>query len=147
MSSIAFKIDQMLSREGVDLIRSGFSNSSTTVAKMMETSFQHFIEPMIRESEIPEVKFMKLMREWKEDTIFCSSITQMSMHPSYQMIIGMGHPVVELILNEMKKEPDHWFWALKAITSKDPVPHDHRGNIEVMTEDWLDWGRRNGYIE
>ena len=36
----------------------------------------------------------------------------------YQRIIGMGLPVVPLILEELEREPDQWFWALEAITKK-----------------------------
>lgn len=73
-----------------------------------------------------------------------SSITQMATHPAYQQIIGMGKDAVPLILDELRREPDHWFWALHAITGDDPVPSNGRGKLEGMTRAWLDWGVRRG---
>ncbi|MGO9273516.1 MAG: hypothetical protein ACLQOO_25315 [Terriglobia bacterium] len=55
-------------------------------------------------------------------------------------------PVVPLILAELRRELDHWFWALKAITGEDPVPAVRRGNMKEMAEIWLEWGRQRGYV-
>jgi len=37
-------------------------------------------------------------------------------------MIGLGWPVVPLILEELNREPNQWFWALEAITEQNPVP-------------------------
>lgn len=68
------------------------------------------------------------------------------MHPAYQRIIGFGLPAVPLILAELRRELDHWFWAFKAITGEDPVPAERRGNMKEMAEIWLEWGRQRGYV-
>lgn len=60
------------------------------------------------QSEI-EPEFLKLAKQWREETCFMSSITIKSMHPAYQRIIGMGSQVAPLILRELKKKPEHWF--------------------------------------
>jgi len=86
------------------------------------------------------MKFYRLKSHWEAETAFLSSVSDIAMHPAYQQIIGMGSVAVPLILREMKKEPGHWFWALKSITGEDPVPPEHRGKITAMTEDWLLWG-------
>ena len=91
-------------------------------------------------------KFEILAQEWKSATAHLSSTTEISLHPAYQRIIGMGETAVPFILQEMSDSPDHWFWALKAITGDSPVPAEHRGRIELMTEDWLVWGKSKGYI-
>ena len=72
-------------------------------------------------------------------------MTEMAMHPAYQEIIGMGELAVPLILAELERDPDHWFWALKAITGADPVPEHCRGHLEEMAQAWLRWGRMQGY--
>ena len=46
--------------------------------------------------------------------------TQMAMLKPYQRIIGLGLPVVPLILEELNREPNQWFWALEAITEQKP---------------------------
>lgn len=94
-----------------------------------------------------EDKFCRLADEWKHATSHLSSLTAKSMHPAYQRIIGMGQVVVPFILRELQREPDHWFWALRAVTGEDPVLQDHRGRMSEMAQDWIRWGRDRGYIE
>jgi hypothetical protein len=64
----------------------------------------------------------------------------------YQRIIGMGMPVVPLILEELEREPDQWFWALEAITEENPVPTEANGVVRLMAKAWVDWGREQGYL-
>jgi hypothetical protein len=90
-------------------------------------------------------RFSCLAAKWREETAFCSSLIEMATHPAYQQIIGMGRAAVPCILRELAREPDHWFWALKAITGEDPVPEKWRGDLKKMTEAWLEWGARSGY--
>lgn len=94
-----------------------------------------------------EQQFAKLTEEWRAATAFTSSLTEMSAHPAYQRIIGMGRLALPMIFRELAQEPDHWFWALKAITGCDPVEPPHRGNIDLMAADWLAWGRSRGYLQ
>lgn len=68
----------------------------------------------------------------------------MVVNPSYQQIIGMGDNAIPLILHELDRQPDHWFWALHSITGADPVHEDCQGNISKMASAWIEWGRRNG---
>jgi hypothetical protein len=74
-----------------------------------------------------------------------SSITDMVLLPSYQRIIGLGSGAIPLLLAELERKPDHWFWALQAITGEDPVPAASRGNLIEMSAAWLTWGRQRGY--
>jgi hypothetical protein len=92
-------------------------------------------------------KFKRLLAEWREQSAPMSSITAMAMLPSYQEIIGMGKPALPLILNQLKKEPDYLFWALKSITGIDPVPPKDIGDMKRMARAWIDWGRNHGIIE
>ncbi|MBI3407080.1 MAG: hypothetical protein HY040_01825 [Planctomycetes bacterium] len=71
---------------------------------------------------------------WKTDTLLLSSITEMAMHPAYQQIIGMGKEALPLLFAEFRREPDHWFWALQAITGLNPVPITDRGNVDKMAQ-------------
>ena len=71
----------------------------------------------------------------------------MSTLPPYQKIIGMGAAALPLIFQEMKVAPDHWFWALEAITGEDPVSPEHRGNVAEMTRACLSWARDRGYVQ
>ncbi len=91
-------------------------------------------------------KFCDLAATWKEETNLKSSLIEISLHPAYQEIIGMGKIVIPLILQELEREPDHWFWALRALTGIDPVRPSERGNMKAMTDAWLKWGKENGYL-
>jgi len=95
--------------------------------------------------EIDQARFNSLASEWKRDTRFHSSIIEIAMHRAYQRIIGMGHSAIPPILNDLRKEPNQWFWALHAITGENPIQPDHRGKIREMVDDWLEWGRSRGY--
>jgi hypothetical protein len=97
-------------------------------------------------SEALPMKFNRLLAEWQKESIVMSSITDMVMLPSYQAIIGMGPAVVSLILNELKQDPDYFFWALEAITGDNPILPEDEGNLDRMTNAWIRWGQENGII-
>lgn len=89
--------------------------------------------------------FKSLVTQWRSETAHLSSATKASMHPAYQRIIGMGPAVIPLLLRELEQDPDHWFWALSAITGEDPIKPEHRGRVKQMAQAWLNWGKENGY--
>jgi hypothetical protein len=88
-----------------------------------------------------EEKFRRLAAQWKERSRYLSNTAQMAMLPSYQRIIGTGTPAVPLILQELEREPDQWFWALEAITEENPVPPEAAGRVREMAAAWIQWGR------
>lgn len=92
------------------------------------------------ETERIRDRFARLRTEWKEQSRFLSNTAQMALLPSYQRIIGLGPAAVPLILEELEREPDHWFLALEAITDEDPVPLGSAGNLREMAAAWLTWG-------
>lgn len=97
-------------------------------------------------SEVADT-FSRLAEAWQQATALVSSINEKSMHPAYQQIIGMGNEALPLIFRELANgEPDHWFWALRAITGEDPVSPEHRGDIDAMTRAWLQWARKKHYL-
>ncbi|MBW4508736.1 MAG: hypothetical protein KME64_19810 [Scytonematopsis contorta HA4267-MV1] len=100
--------------------------------------------PVIETTEI-ETTFMELAEQWRSETGMLSVVSKISMHPAYQRIIGMGQPVVPLIMRELEREPDHWFWALNAITGANPVKVEQSGRLPQMAQAWVEWGRANGY--
>ena len=75
-----------------------------------------------------------------------SNTAQMAMLRSYQSIIGMGDPAIPLLLEELQREPDHWFWALEMITEQDPVPSEAVGRVNEMAQAWIEWGKKQGYL-
>jgi hypothetical protein len=102
--------------------------------------------PAASPRDIPE-RFRQLAAEWKEQSRYLSNTAQMAMLKSYQRIIGMGWPAVPLILEELQREPDQWFWALEALTEENPVPAEAQGKVRLMAQAWIDWGKRLGLIQ
>ena len=92
-------------------------------------------------------RFQRLAAEWKDRSRFLSNTAQMSLLRPYQSIIGMGMPAVPLILAELQREADQWFWALEAITEQNPVRPEHAGNVRQMAQAWVDWGRQQGLVQ
>jgi hypothetical protein len=66
--------------------------------------------------------------------------------PEYLRIIGLGERAIPLILEDLRKTPDHWFVALHAITGVSPVPEESRGRIDEMAKAWIIWGEQSGYL-
>lgn len=89
--------------------------------------------------------FARLASEWLGGRGHGSSIAKMAMHDAYQRIIGMGSRAVPLILGELARTPEHWTWALRAITGENPVPAESRGKLREMAAAWLRWGHQQGY--
>ena len=91
-----------------------------------------------------ETKFQSLVAEWKGDTRYEPSLVQMILHPAYQQIVGLGPKVLPLLFRELQDDPDHWFWALQAITGEDVGRR--ATTVGDATERWLKWGRKHGYL-
>lgn len=100
-------------------------------------------------SDIADIheRFRRLASEWKEQSRYLSNTAQTAMLKPYQKIIGMGWSVVPLILEELQRTPDQWFWALEAITDENPVPRQAAGNVRLMAQAWVDWGMRRGLLK
>lgn len=99
----------------------------------------------VGESEA-ELRFRQLAAEWRAELSASSDLTVLVMHPAYQQIIGMGKQAIPFLLRELEQAPDHWFWALKAISGEDPVPQRSKGKLREMAAAWIEWGRRSGFI-
>jgi hypothetical protein len=112
--------------------------------------FRSMTEEMERMIKLEE--FHSLMKEWKKERKTISSFSgDVARQPSYQRIVGMGPVAVPFILQQLQEElktgePDHWFWALWAITGADPIPEKSQGRIFEMAKAWLTWGERMGHL-
>lgn len=74
---------------------------------------------------------------WQLKCELLSSLTEIVFMPEYQRIIGLGPQVVPLIIESLREEVDHWFWALTSI-----VGYDHGAGAETMqeaAERWIAW--------
>lgn len=66
----------------------------------------------------------------------------------YKNIINLGPRILPFIFKDMQKEPYYWFEALEQLIKPkiDPIAAQHYGNMEKMTNDWLNWAKENNYI-
>lgn len=94
-----------------------------------------------------ETRFNDLAAEWASETAHLSMMSEIVRHRSYQEIIGLGRDVLPLILKRLSVEPNHWFWALRAISGEDPVPAADVGRIDAMRRAWLEWGGSRGLMQ
>ena len=91
-------------------------------------------------------EFNRLVSEWKSGRQRGADVAQMVSHPAYQQIIGLGEQAIPLILEELEREIDHWFPALRELAGTSPVPEESRGNLAKMRDAWLNWGKDEAYI-
>ncbi len=92
-----------------------------------------------------QARFTKLVATWKAARGHSSSINAWVKLPAYRAIIDLGPAVVPLLLQELEREPDHWFWALKELSGENPVTAESRGNVVEMAKCWIQWGKAKGY--
>jgi len=95
-------------------------------------------DPVVRE-------FFRLRDAWLGDTKAQMGGVADTDHPAYRSIIGLGAPVVPLLLNELRSRSGDWQNALSAITGVDPVPEEDWGDYDKAVQHWLDWGRKAGF--
>lgn len=124
------------------LIDGGAGSSVTFGPVFIEPRQPVAVETQIR--ALVPVEFKKQEKKWVRDTGYSSSLTDKYLHPSYSRIIGMGWPVVPLILQSLKQQPNDWFYALRAITGANPVRSRDAGDMQKMAQVWLNWGRKRG---
>ena len=93
----------------------------------------------------PEDEFRTLYEEWRRDTATSSSMRTKALHPAYRRIVAMGEQAIPLILDQLRRQPSHIFWALHEITGANPVQPASAGKVMEMIGDWLKWGAMQGY--
>jgi len=131
MSNLVSRIDETRAAYGIDIghTRQSKSNKKALISNPPTVSIDI------------KVLFRELADEWKRDTAHQSFISQRLQHPAYRRILNMGRSVVPLILEEMERQSDHWFYALALLTGENPVPADFTGTVSDAADLWIRWGR------
>ena len=89
-------------------------------------------------------RFQSLREQWESETAFTASVMDRFVHGAYQQIIGMGPGVLGDILRALEESPDHWFWALSAISGEDAAVGTE--TFAEARDRWLEWGRERGHL-
>lgn len=88
-------------------------------------------------SESVQQRFYELRDAWKLRTSISSDVREIVATEEYQAIIKLGGDAVPLIIDELRKGVDHWFWALQIITGED----QGRGaeTMNDAAQKWIAW--------
>ena len=89
-----------------------------------------------------KLEFNYLVLNWRYEIRHISSIDMIIEHPLFKKIIKLGKKIIPLILKELIIEPSHLIIALAEITNENPIHPNHKGDLEKMTEDWIEWGKK-----
>lgn len=92
----------------------------------------------------PAAEFDRLTAAWRAETAGAPFVMTRVMHWAYQRIIGMGSAALPLIFADLERAPDHWFWALTAITGTDAA--EGLDDMQSASSAWLGWARQHGYL-
>ena len=80
-------------------------------------------------AEDTAARFRRLAKQWRTETQFISSTTQIIEHPVHKEIVKMGEYIVPLLLDELEQNGGHWFGTYIMITGA-----TSREEIEVESE-------------
>lgn len=92
-------------------------------------------------------RFRRLATEWQAAVAHVSSISDMVTHPRYREIVALGVEAVPLILEDLRREPGFWIWALEEMTGENPVPAQDEGDLTAMARAWVEWGAARGHVQ
>lgn len=90
--------------------------------------------------------FFFYLKKWKEETAAHSSPATIRMNRYYQKIIGLGDTIIPLILRELEREPNDWFYALEMLTKDEENPMTDDMGFKESISAWINWGKNKGYI-
>lgn len=112
------------------------------VARLLHAS------PVVRHSQpVSDVArlFSVLADIWQEDTMFLSSVSEITKHPAYRAVVRMGKPMLPFIIADLQRKPGHWFVALQQITGENPA----RGakSVRDASRAWIEWGKARGLAD
>ncbi len=84
-------------------------------------------------------RFYSLLKQWRMDTLFVSSITEAVEHPAFKGILALGEKAIPLIISEIERYPDLLIESLPILTGKNPVSDSDMGDIPTMAATWIEW--------
>jgi hypothetical protein len=91
-----------------------------------------------------ETEFNALVAKWREDTFPYSSLTKQFNHPAYVRIMAMGKQGIPLVLREMQRSQDSWFYALKFMAGEDAS--EGIKDFDAARTAWTEWGYKHNYL-
>ena len=127
----SFPDDPMLFAQGVGLV---------PAPAMERTSVGYTHDVFLTE------KFRSLVDQWRTETRYISSLSEIEEHEAFAKIIGLGGPVISLVLNELVENPSWLLLALDALVDNPPISENSTGGLLDSTNAWIEWGKEKGYL-
>lgn len=118
----------VVSQPDADYAPQGQANTTITIGGHYTSSFADFV-----------TDFHLCLQQWKSETAFDSNLDEITSHPCFKAITGLGERAVPLILNELRSSPSLLVYALEDITGEQPYPANMAGDIRRMSDCWLLW--------
>lgn len=87
-------------------------------------------------------RFYKLVRRWRAETAYLSSLHEKYENAAFVEIVSMGKIAIPLIIGELQRQPDWLLGALVRITGENPVSATDRGDVYAMSGSWIEWYQR-----
>lgn len=112
----------------------------------LRDDLQNSVSMTYRDAALRQI-FLDLATRWRQGTRLSSSLAQITRDPAYKAIVELGEEVVPLLLQELRRQPEPWFAALREITHTDPVAPEQRGDMHAMAAAWLRWGKDHSLIQ
>ncbi len=125
----------------------GLTSEASTLSINFSNAMNSYVGNSIfisQRKETEEFKvFLTLKDRWKNETLFVSSGTTLISNSAYKEIISLGKVSLPWIIRELRKNSDHWFYALEKITGVNPIKNESIGIVDKMREDWITWAEKN----
>jgi hypothetical protein len=85
--------------------------------------------------------FLECLHRWERETLFMSSVSEITEHDDFKRIVALGENVVPFIIAELKTNPSCLVWALNLIyhqtISQEPV------SVREASKSWIKWYGEN----
>jgi hypothetical protein len=117
-----------------------FKSSSVDLAKLNVNRKSSAIEVDTK----LKMEFDSLVKKWKDETFFISSLTKQFNHPAYVRIMAMGKEGLPFVFKEMQETQDNWFYALKFMAGEDAAAGIK--DFDDAKAAWISWGYKHNYI-
>lgn len=129
-----------------DLVfQQGRTTESPTYIVGPKTSTYHNIPEVRRHEYLTEEEFASVFKwlheSWQKEVRLFSSASEMTEHPAYLAMIGLGDRSIRYMLDDLRKSFDHWTNALRRLTGH-RLPPDVDPNAASIRRAWLDWAEK-----
>ncbi len=87
-------------------------------------------------------QLIKSLRDESEKHVYSSKPLSFDHTEAYQAILLIGKDALPTLFEELEKSFDFWLlYILRDITGVDVISKEISGNIDLMTQAWLDWAK------